>query len=153
MADIYNFNAQYSPLKIITSSEMMLTVEGGVAGGNVEYLIQGVNIQFQQPVAALGELGSGNRYWTASAPIGQMSVDRIIGEKSITAVFGKTGQGIWTAGEAKTCKLSPVGTAKGPTYTIKGAIITSFGLMVSTQQGYCRENVSIQFGSLEEKGL
>lgn len=150
MRDIYSYNAEYSNKKIITSSEMMLFVNGG-ATTNVEYLIQSVSIQYNQPAGALGELGSGNRYWTTGAPMGSISVDRIIGSKPLTAVFGATAKGIWVPSSGVTCELKPVEGGTGPTYTCYGCIITQLGLDVSTQGGYCRERVSIQFGGLSIK--
>lgn len=150
--DVYGFNAEYKGIQLVTAKEMKLVVADSDASGE-EYLIQNVSISYQQPVQLIREISSGNGYYNAYPPQGMLGIERIIGEKPISAVLGSTGKGIWTTPKVgdtanRTIKLMPLDGKPGPKYTLEGCIITNVSINVDANRSLLPESVQIRFGKM-----
>lgn len=152
MNDIYGFNAEYAPVALVQAKEMKLVVSGQDGSGE-EYLVQNVNIGYSRPLQVIRELSSGKGYYNEQPPQGQISIERIVGTKPITAVLGAIGKNIWSAkGEGnRTISLMPIGKNPGPTYTCYGCMITNLTMSTNANQGLIPESVQIRFGCMEIK--
>ena len=158
--DLFGYDAKYQGIKIVRAKEMIFTVgtnkigKVGTKAGN--YLVQNVQLTYQQSVQFLHELSTANAYYLTGPPMGSVSFDRIIGGSAITDFLGAAGQGVWTVPGAGTsaiavAELQPITGAAGPTYNMYGCIVLSFQISTDANQGLVPENVQMQFGSLEIK--
>jgi hypothetical protein len=153
--DIYGFDAEYKGVGILTAKNMKLIVSGGGSTTDKvgEYLVQNVNVMYQQPVQILRELSSANAYYHTMPPQGSITIGRIVGKRPITALLGPAASGVWTCpkqGETTDGRLITLTTFKttGPKYTMYGCIVESFSSTTDANSSFVQENVSIRFGKM-----
>jgi len=158
MADIFGKDDKYSNSNVTTADQVTLKA-GKITTNSLEkdeYLVQNIAIQYSQPIQVLNEIGSNKRYLLQSKAQGTCRIGRIVGAKTIEAIFGKFGGDIWTA-EADDDKGRTItvatGTKKGNTgkgfsYVMTGCIVESYSLAVDTNGNMCQEDVNIRFCGL-----
>ncbi len=156
MADIYGKDPRFSSIDFATADEMILQV--GLQKPADEYLIQNVAIQYNQPLNRVYEVGSSKVFLISGRPVGTVQIGKIIGEKTIESLFGKSGTGIWsTSGQAyekvlvfkkRTKIASPDKIYSQLAYIVTGATIDGYSMATDANGLLIQENVSIQFAGL-----
>ncbi len=165
MADIFGKDQKYAATNILTADIMRLKV-GDLATG-AEYLVQNVQIQYNQPINRIFEIGSSNVYFAPGRSVGSLQIGRIIGKESLVAVLGPVGTGVWTTnveqGDAASRTLTFANTAPpgeggalggfedAIAWIISGGVVESYGLGADANGLLVQENVQIQFAGLEFK--
>lgn len=126
---------------------------GGIDGkGN---LVQGMNVQYQQPVSTLFEVGSNFRYYVVGRTSGQMSMEKILGPAASTeALLTRLGNPCLGGSRALNLTLRGVGcteaVAAGGAVRLRAdaCVATGLGFGLNAQDLLLRESVQIMFGQL-----
>ena len=155
MPDIFGKRQDYVPMDFTTSDLMILRV--GVIEPGDEYLVQNIAFQYNQPLNRLYEIGSAKVFFANGRPIGTMQLGRIIGQKHITELLGKTGQGVWSTDLSKGNASARTiifkkrgGQNRGAQiqFVMTGAVVESYGYATDANGLLSQENVSLQFGGM-----
>ena len=77
MGDIFGYKRNPKPFGVFATEESKLTF--GNVTNPLGYLVQNWNIQYQQQVQELFEIGSNRLYWAKGRPSGQGALGRVIG--------------------------------------------------------------------------
>lgn len=156
--DIYGHKIEKGTATILTGKDYLMTVSSSSAQkSGVEYLIQGISIQYQQSATPIYEIGSGNAYTHTRPPQGQIQIERIIGSKSIEEIFGESGKGIWDLSTKEDIKITiaPIGNANGqkngPRFIMHGCSLVQYSVSGSAQLDMFQESATITFALCEEK--
>lgn len=155
MADIFGKKQQYKQTSFVTTDFMVLKV-GNLKTG-VEYLIQDINLQYSQPLNPLPEIGSSYLYFVPTRPMGNFSINRVVGKYPITAVFGPTGQGPWSSlnpDDNKSVMFYKIDSGGGIalSYVMTGFIIENYQVTGNANGLLLQESVSGRFASMEFAG-
>lgn len=118
-------------------------------------LVQGLNVQYQQPVSTLFEIGSGFRYYVVGRTSGQMSMEKILGPLATTdAMIVRLGNPCSVGERSLLLALKGVGCTgsvnSGQPVRIKadGCVAASLGYGINAQDLLLRESLQIIFGQL-----
>lgn len=159
--DIYGHKIESGTATILTGKDYLMTVSSGAQKNGVEYLIQGISIQYQQSATPIYEIGSGNAYTHTRPPQGQIQIERIIGSKSIEEIFGESGNGIWDLSTKEDIKITiaPMGNVNGnakgqkngPRFIMHGCSLVQYSVSGSAQLDMFQESATITFALCEEK--
>jgi hypothetical protein len=151
--NIFGEKQQYKQTNFTTSENMVLKV--GSNETDDEYLVQGVSIQSASPGQPLFEIGSTNCYMApAGRSMGSMQIEKIVGKKTIVAVLGQEGQGVWTTDDGntsdRTISLYSVDENGGASlkYKCTGCKVEQYATNVSAQGKLISETASIKFLNL-----
>jgi hypothetical protein len=131
------------------------SVGGGGAGGTfgVGMLTQNVQINYQQQISRLYEVGTNNTYFIGGRTQGQLALGRVIGPQAVQVTFytkygnmcfAKSNIMTLTAGNS-----SCAGGGPGSVFTIMYSVITSIGITVGAQDMIVNEQLQLMFVSLE----
>jgi hypothetical protein len=167
MADIFGRASQEFG-GAMAADAVKLTFSGGGAGAagtglfGAGMLAQQLQMQYQQQVTRIYEIGSNFTYFVVGRTQGQLSMNRIIGPTAISSEFYKrygdackaeqnnltfTGAaGCTSSGVLGGGRFAPSGDS---TFTVKHALINSIGINVSAQDMVINEQVAMMFNSLE----
>ncbi len=122
----------------------------------VGLLTQNINIQYQQPINRIFEIGGPFEYFVAGRPQGTMTLGRIVGPRAVTTAFyttfgnvclGPLTQMIF-AGASGCASLPTLGGRNGFEFGINGALLQSIGISVSAQDMVINEQLQFMFISL-----
>lgn len=143
MADVFGYDTRSEPTAVFSNEQGTLTI-----GGKELALVQNWQVQYQQTVQEIFELGSNALYWAKGRPIGQAQLGRIVG------VPGPFPSGdVCKGGETFTIK-NTTGVCKGEggqlDLTMVGAVLVSVGFSSSVETIPVMEQVGIKFASLEQ---
>jgi len=145
--DIFNHSRNAKAKAIASSEETVLTLGGSTEG----YLIQGWNLQYQQTVQEIYELGSSNIYWVKGRPSGQGSINRIIGANDTGGeLLDQEAYDVCSGGVNATFQLntSGCGNDSSTTLTVGGMLVQSVSFGSSVGQIAIQEGLNIRFASL-----
>lgn len=151
--DVYGKTQDYGNSRILTADVMLLSI--GSLGTPAQYLIQNINLQYNQPVNRVFEVGSSLVFFAPGRSIGSLQIGRIVGTGSIVDVVGKTGTGIWTTDpdQEHSILLQSVGGGLGGftqvvKWQITGAVIEGYGVATDANGLLVQESIQMQFASL-----
>lgn len=175
MADIFGRVAQNFG-GAMAADAVTMTFSGGVAlpGGASSALLdkgmlaQQMQMQYQQQVTRIYEIGSNYTYFIVGRTQGQLTLGRIIGPTAINKEFylrygdackadtntltfegvaGCTGAGLFGTTPAPGAAAI---TATGPSkFTVKHVLINSIGINIAAQDMVINEQLAMMFNSLE----
>lgn len=148
MPDIYGKDQEFRQTTFSTTDYVKLHV-GNSQKVLVEFLVQDINLNYQQPLQPIYEIGSRYGRLAPGRPIGQMSIGRIIGERTISSVLGDTGSGMWSTDGAATDKTITIVLRNGMSYKLSGANIGNYGAQLNANNLLIQESVQITFIHLE----
>ncbi len=154
--DVYGFNANYSGVELLSAKEMELVVSNSNTSGT-SFLIQNVSLNYQQPIQTIRELGSADAYYIGQPPVGNLSIERIVGSEKITKLLGAFGSGLWTIPSSgsststnnRIVTIKPLKGMTGTSYKMFGCIVTTFGNTMNANSSLVQDSIQIMFGSLE----
>jgi hypothetical protein len=164
MADIFGYNRNPKPAAAFSTDNSVLTLAsvGNSKGDASGLLVQNWNINYQQQVQEVFELGSNNLYWVKGRPVGQGTLARIIGSKG-PGVSGS----LFPPDAYDVCKGGAkfdftVGSGncgggtglefegdKGALIEMDGCVITNVGFSADVNDTRVVENIGWRFGHLK----
>lgn len=142
MADIFGYNRS-GATDIFTAEKSTLSI-GGVEGA--KSLIQNWQVNYQQQIQPIYEIGSSRVYWIKSNPVGNGSISKIVGADLLklgTSLCDASGTSI-SINAGGSCKSGGVVNIK-----CTGVVVTSVGFQSSAQTPTVSQNVGFMFSSLE----
>jgi len=149
MSDIFGYNRNARPQKVFTTENSRLTLSGGAGVG---YMIQNWNINYQQQVQEIFELGSSNLYWIKGQPQGQGTIARIIGDGGNGVnLFPQSAFDLCDGGATMTIAASSgqcSGTAGTVNLSMDGVVVTAIGVSMSVQDMMLQQNFGWRFAKL-----
>lgn len=166
MADIFGYNRGPKPAAAFSTDNSVLTlasVGGGGDGSAKGLLVQNWNINYQQQVQEVFELGSNSLYWVKGRPVGQGTLARIIGVKGAgvsSNLFPPDAYDVckggakfdFTVGSGNCGDVVGQGLAQanqGARIEMDGCVITSVGFSADVNDTRVVENISWRFGHLQ----
>jgi hypothetical protein len=144
MADIFGRNQPVGG--VLLSDQAIMTIAGAGSLG-VGALVQNVELNYQQQVNSLFELGSNRIYQAMGRPVGQMTIGRIVGSSEWMAELFNSCSGGGTvsfSGTSGGC----FGVTGQFSRTAVGVFVTNYGFSMNTQELMIRENLQAQFSGL-----
>lgn len=159
--DVFGYKRNPKPDGVFSSEDSALTIAGTSATATA-YLIQNWNVQYQQQVEELYEIGSNRLYWSKGHPIGAGTIGRIVGankgDMPGSGLFPKEAYDLCDGGASMTivaqgghCPSSgttPFTLDKGISLAMNGCVITSIGYSMSVQDVRIVEAYGWRFGYL-----
>ena len=142
-----------------TENSTLLVGDGSTAA--VAFMVQNWNVEYNQDVQELFEIGSNNLYWAKGRPVGRGSIGRIVGAKGAdtenSGLFPKDAYDICNGGA--TMKINATGghcdtgstkyrLNKGLNLAMGGCVVTSIGFAMSVQDVRIMENYGWRFAHL-----
>lgn len=156
-SDIFGYSRTTSkPATTFDSSKSIFTIEGGSPEG---YLVQSWNMNYDQDISVIFELGSDAIYWVRGRPVGQGSISRIMGATGdATSLFPSGAFDICKGGVAM--RMTAAGRVCGGTNTpstsisIDGVVVTHIGFQMQAPSsqgvsGMLNEDVQFRFSFME----
>jgi hypothetical protein len=173
--DIFGYKRNPKPRGVFSTEDSKLTF--GAKGSPTEvptdggYLVQNWNINYQQNVEEVFEIGSNALYWSKGRPVGQGTLGRIIGDQDASAkgghFFPKEAYDICEGGvvlvlaatgghcEAAPSNVGGTGAAtgvvlnKGVDVTMAGCLVTSVGFQMQVSNVRIMENMGWRFAFMQ----
>lgn len=158
MSDIFGYTRNRSPKAVLSSDKSILTVGSIDVGGSqagAMYMIQNWNLDYQQQVQEIQELGSSNIYWQRAAPQGQGAFQSIVGAD------GKLLNSLMPRGAFDACEggadfaITAAGGVCAPASAVavsmdmQGVLVTSMGFQMTVQDHMLRDSIQFRFAALE----
>ena len=140
MADIFGYNRTgASDVFVADKSQLTITGVDGVD------LIQGWQIQYQQSIQPIYEVGSSRIFWAKSNPLGSGSIARIVGNSILQMTHNICDKGttVTITNASGSCSGGQVNLV------CTGAICTSVGFSSQAGNPTVAESVAFQFTSLQ----
>lgn len=136
------------------ASDMVMQINGAKVAGHV---VQQIQMQYQQQITTLYEIGSNNVYYVGGRAQGNMSVARIAGPQSAPGIILTAYNNICAPGEMTLSAGSDSCAAGGAfsggqlnsTYILGGVLVTSLGISTQAQDVVVNEQMAFQFLDLE----
>lgn len=169
MADIFGYDRAPKPAGALSTDNSTLTLAsiGGAGTGNngaKGLLVQNWNINYQQQVQEVFELGSNALYWVKGRPQGQGTISRVVGIKQAgvsSNLFPEEAFDVCKGGAKFDFKVKSGGcnpnVALVPTadqevnIQMDGCIITNIGFSADVNDTRIVENIGWRFGFLNVK--
>lgn len=158
MSDVFGYARNRSPEAVTSTDSSYLTIGsvniGGAAAGGAMYMIQNWNLNYQQQIQEVYELGSSNVYWNRQAPQGVGAFQSIVGPS------GELLYSLMPRGTRDACDgganfaLTAGGSFCRPanaqrlSLNMQGVLITSLGFQMSVQDHMLRDQIQFRFGAL-----
>jgi hypothetical protein len=164
MPDIFGYNRNPKPAAAFSTDDSVLTIAsvGGTGdGGGGGLLVQNWNINYQQQVQEIFELGSNALYWSKARPQGQGTLQRIVGvsvpgvrlglfpEEAFDVCKGGAKFDFTVGGGGCPPSEGLANTKTRVKIKMDGCLITSIGFSADVQDTRLMENISWRFGHLE----
>lgn len=162
MADIFGYKRNPKPKGVFSSEDSLLTFggtnmgAGGDGSASLGLLVQNWQMQYQQQVMELFEIGTNALYWSKGRPVGNGALGRIIG-----AADADSGtKGFFPASAYDLCKGGALVVitaksgacdgfkAKQVSIAMDGVVVTSIGFSMQVQDVLLRENIGWRFAAL-----
>jgi hypothetical protein len=164
--DIFNRGLDFGGSFASDKATLKLPALASAIGGGPDltgFLVQNLNVNYQQQITKLYEVGGTKIYYVGGRTQGQATLSRIIGPKIVAKAFyenygdvcriSEEGNNIEFELEGASCGAdgnSPPG-AKAK-YTAKFCVVTTVGFTVQAQDMLINEQVTLMIGSLEYDG-
>lgn len=123
--------------------------------GDEDFLLQSVQIQYQQRVTRLWEVGSNKTYFFAGRTEGNINAKRIVGNRNTSLSFVQQfGDVCNMMGNHLTLQLESgcTGFASRGSISASGCVINSVAYSIQAQESIINEDVGIMFARLEGGG-
>lgn len=157
MADIFGYKRNPKPEGVFSTEDSMLTF-GSLTGNDavLGYLVQNWNINYQQQVNEIFEIGSNALYWTKGRPVGDGTLARIMGEKGESG--GRSffpdeaydicdgGAGVDITAMSGHCEEFNVHRLS---VHIDGVVVTGIGFSMQVQDVMLQEQIRFRFAQME----
>lgn len=124
-------------------------------GGGSGLLVQQLNIQYQQPITRLYEVGTQYTYYVAGRPQGSASIARVLGPGTVmTALYSCLGDVCKAAGNdlcfclEANCLGNPQQDFQAISLCIKNVVLQSLGFSIQAQDMIINEQMSLFFTAL-----
>jgi len=139
MADIFGYN-RGGASDVFVADRSRLTIVG-VDGVD---LIQNWQIQYQQNIQPIYEVGSSRLFWAKSNPVGNGTIGRIVGTSFLTMTSGicDTGTTVVISNASGACSGGEV------SLSCIGAVCTSIGFSSQAGNPTVSESLTFQFSSM-----
>ena len=139
MADIFGYN-RTGASDVFVADRSKLTIVG-VTGVD---LIQSWQVNYQQNIQPIYEIGSSRLFWAKSNPVGSGSIGRIVGSSflKMSGEICDKGTTLQITNASGTCSGGSVGL------TCIGAICTNVGFSAQAGNPTVSEQVAFQFTAL-----
>lgn len=139
MADIFGYN-RTGASDVFVADKSSLTI-AGVSGVD---LIQGWQVDYQQSIQPIYEVGSSRIFWAKSNPIGQGRISRVVGNSflQMSGDICDTGKTLAITNASGACSGGKV------TLVCLGAICTNVGFSAQAGNPTVAESVAFQFTAL-----
>jgi hypothetical protein len=155
MPDIYGYKRNPKPSGVVSTEESILTIGGGMGPPNPAFnglMIQNWQVQYQQDVQELFELGSSALYWVKSRPQGQGTIARVVGPGG-AELLPKEAYDICKGG-VQFVIAARTGACEGTAFeskhiTMDGVLVTNIGYNMSVQDTLLQESVSFRFAWMD----
>lgn len=136
------------------ASDMVMEINGAKVAGHV---VQQIQMQYQQQITTLYEIGSNNVYYVGGRAQGTMSVARIAGPQAAPGIILTAYNDICAPGDmtlsagSDSCEAGGAfgGGQTNSTYILGGVLVTSLGLSTQAQDVVVNEQMAFQFLDLE----
>jgi len=162
--DIFGYLRSPKPEGVFSSEDSMLVV-GSIDATTKAYLVQQWNVEYRQDVQELFEIGSNRLFWQKGRPVGQGTIQRVLGGAAVGT--GDGGDGLFPVDAYDLCKGGATMTIKavgghcrdatvgssfklnsGVRIEMDGVVVTSIGFSMSVQDVKLMENYQWRFGHL-----
>ena len=139
MADIFGYN-RGGASDVFVADRSRLTIVG-VEGVD---LIQNWQVQYQQNIQPIYEVGSSRLFWAKSNPVGNGTIGRIVGTSFLMMANGicDTGTTVVISNASGACSGGQV------SLSCVGAICTSIGFSAQAGNPTVSESLTFQFSSM-----
>jgi hypothetical protein len=161
MADV--FGREDSPFAGAFAADKSILQLGDMGSNAAGSLVQNLNVNYQQAVNQVFEIGSNNRYYVVGRTSGTIGFGRIVGPKIVALELlqrlGNVCQGdaashrlqFILGSSACNWKDSGGAAAKNVTITADAVVATSVGYTVAAQDMLINENVQCLCGQVSRK--
>jgi hypothetical protein len=168
MADVFNYTRSPKPKGVFSSEDSILTFSdqsGGDPRSALGLLVQSWNLNYQQQVVEIFELGSSNLYWVKGRPQGNGTFGRVVGPavngQGTSKLLPEDAYDICAGGAAvsltvgsKLCNVQndQAGRADvtaGFTIKVDGLVVTALGFTASVQDTRIQESINFRFTFLD----
>jgi len=161
--DIFGYKRNAKPDGVFSSEDSSLTI-GDANKAAAGYLVQNWNVEYNQDVQELFEIGSNRLYWAKGRPVGRGVVGRIVGSQNPDmpadkgGLFPENAYDICNGGATMTIKAigghcqtgdTAVKLNKGVMLKMSGVVITSVGFAMQVADVRLMENYGWRFAMLE----
>lgn len=160
MADIFGYKRSPKPKGVFSTEDSMLTF-GGV-DNPIGYLVQQWQINYQQQVVELFEIGSNALYWAKGRPRGDGQIGRIIGDVDVD----KPSRGFFPADAYDLCRggallrltaksgaceneKSFTSGVKQLSVNMDGCVVTAIGFSMRVADVMLNEQIGWRFAFME----
>lgn len=136
------------------ASDMVMRIRGAAVAGHV---VQQIQMQYQQQITTLYEIGSNNVYYVGGRAQGTMSMARIAGPQAVPGIILSEFNNICDPGDMELSAGSDSCAAGGAftggqtnsTYLLGGVLVTSLGISTQAQDVVVNEQMAFQFLDLD----
>lgn len=160
MADIFGYKRSPKPKGVFSTEDSMLTF--GSVTSPIGYLVQQWQIQYQQQVTELFEIGSNELYWAKGRPSGGGQIGRVIGDVDAdspgkgffpAAAYDLCQGGVLLRLTAKSgaCTTGPGFSAgvKQVSVDMDGCVVTSIGFSMRVADVMLNEQIAWRFAFMQ----
>lgn len=158
--DVFGYKRNPKADGVFSTEDSALLIGDANTAGQA-FMVQSWNVEYNQDVQELFEIGSNNLYWAKGRPVGRGAVGRIVGamdpDKPGFGIFPGDAYDVCNGGA--TMKINATGghcetgaTAyklnKGLKITMSGCVVTSIGFAMTVQDVRIMENYGWRFAHL-----
>jgi hypothetical protein len=153
MADVYSRASQnLADIIPVDAAKIAFSAGGGNSFG-VGMLTQNVQINYQQMINRLYEIGTNNTYFVGGRTQGQIAIGRVIGPRAVQVAF-YTKYGNMCNAQTNNINLTTSGgcagaASQGSKFSMKFCVITNLGVSVGAQDMMVNEQLQMLYVSLE----
>lgn len=151
MANVFRATQQHAGS--FQASDMVMTINGAKMAGHV---VQQINMQYQQQITTLYEIGSNNVYYVGGRAQGNLSIARVAGPQAVPGIILDSfnnicapGQMTMSAGSASCETGGTFTTTTANNYKLGGVLVMSLGISTQAQDVVVNEQMAFQFLDLE----
>jgi len=154
MPDIFGYTRN-KPTAVFSADKATMNITG--AKGNTK-MVQGWNITYRQELQEMYEVGSPDLYWVRGHPIGNGTIQRVVGSGDVL-LFGTDAYNICSTngGVDIDIAMAPgvcggtnqAAASKGVTLKMTGCVVTQFGINVTVQDIKITSEIAWRFAGLE----
>lgn len=136
------------------SAHIILDLECQGTAGGAGLLVQQLNVQYQQPITRLYEVGTQFTYYVAGRPQGNATIARILGPGNVAPEFYSCLGDVCNANINDLCFcvkadcLSNPNPSDGMQIGLKNVVLQALGMSIQAQDMIINENLSIFFTAL-----
>lgn len=137
------------------SAQIDLSLECGAQLASAGLITQQLNIQYQQPITRLYEVGTQKTYYIAGRPQGTASLARVLGPGVVMAALYSCLGNVCNADQNDMCLCIQSGCigADDPDFTamqlgLKNVVLQSLGFSIQAQDMMINEQMSLFFTAL-----